>query len=389
MGLSAIAGRLAKRTAFAPSDPYARDVTGPAADAVAASNLFALLGDEFEQVHHLHDPTTGLRAIVAVHSTVLGPALGGTRFRPYATEADALLDVLRLARGMTYKQAACGIAFGGGKAVIIGDPHTDRTDALIASYARMLDRLGGDYLTAEDVGTTQADMDLIGSITPHVTGTSVERGGSGDPSPATAWGVLHAMFAAAEHRWGERSLAGRHVVVSGVGKVGSALVGHLLEAGATVSIADPWQPAVDAVVATHPEVAVLDPDVAVRTSCDVLAPCGFGAVLSASTIPDLRCEVVCGAANNQLATDADGELLAERGLLYIPDYVANAGGVINLSEEVGGYDPDRAMAHVTSIEATTRQVLALADERSITTATAADALAEERIAAARAAQTFS
>ena len=179
-----------------------------------------MCGEEFEQIVHCHDARTELRAIVAVHSTVLGPGLGGTRFRAYGTEEEALVDVLRLSRGMTYKQAVAGLDYGGGKAVILGDPRTDRTDEMILAYARFLDGLSGRYITAEDVGTTQADMDLIATVTPHVTGTSEERGGSGDPSPATAWGVRWAMRAAAEHVWGGPELEGRHVVVSGVGKVG-------------------------------------------------------------------------------------------------------------------------------------------------------------------------
>jgi len=357
-------------------------VSGPT-ESTATSEVFDLLGDEYEQVDFLHDPTTGMRAIVAVHSTALGPALGGTRFRPYSSETEALVDVLRLARGMTYKQAACGIDFGGGKAVIIGDPRTDRTDELIVSYARMLDRLGGRYLTAEDVGTTQADMDLISTITPHVTGTSIELGGSGDPSPATAWGVFNAMGAAALHRWGDRSMGNRRVVVSGVGKVGAALVGHLLDDGARVSVADVWEPAVAAVRERHPTVSVIDPDLALAARCDVLAPCAYGAVLSEATITELRCTVVCGAANNQLADDECGELLDQAGVLYVPDYVANAGGVINLSEEVGGYDRERSMLHVEEIFDTTTRLLMAADELGITTAAAADQLAEERIASAR------
>jgi valine dehydrogenase (NAD+) len=361
-------------------------VTGPAADAAPTSNVFELAGDEFEDVHFLHEPAVGLCAIVAVHSTTLGPALGGTRFRPYGSEGEALLDVLRLARGMTYKQAAAGLAFGGGKAVILGDPRTERTDDLIRAYGRHLDRLGGVYLTAEDVGTTQTDMDLLRNLTPYVTGTSVEMGGSGDPSPATAWGVFHAMRAAAAHRWGSEDLAGRHVVVSGVGKVGRSLVDHLVNVGATVSIADPWPDAVAAVREAHPGVVVLAPDEALDAECDVLAPCAFGAVLSEATIPALRCEVVCGAANNQLATDDDGERLTAREVLYVPDYVANAGGVINLAEEVGGYDRDRAFRHVEQIHDTVAEVLRLATERGITTAAAADALAEARIAQGRVAQ---
>jgi glutamate dehydrogenase/leucine dehydrogenase len=327
-----------------------------------------------EQVVWCRDEATGLRAVIAVHSTVLGPSCGGTRFRPYASEDEALTDVLRLAEGMTYKHAACGNDLGGGKAVIIGDPRTDRTEALMKRYAAFIHSLDGAYLTAEDVGTTQADMDLIRTVTPYATGYT---GGSGDPSPATAWGVLHAMYAVADAVWGSESLAGRHVVVSGIGKVGRALAGHLLDVGARVTVADP--------VATMDGVEVVDPAVAHTVECDVFSPNAYGAVLSATTIPELRCAAVCGAANNQLATHDDAVRLAERGVLYAPDYVANAGGVINIADELHGtYDHDRAFARVAGIRETMANVLRTASAEGMTTADAADRLAERRIDAARA-----
>jgi leucine dehydrogenase len=336
-----------------------------------------------ESLHLTADPTTGLRALVAVHSTVLGPGLGGTRFRPYPDLASAAVDVCRLARGMTYKHAACGNDQGGGKAVIIGDPATLRSEALLRSYGRFVDGLGGRYLTAEDVGTTQADMDLLRSVTPYVTGTSEALGGSGDPSPATAWGVFHAMAATAERVWGSPSMTGRHVVVLGVGKVGSGLARHLHEHGARLTLADVRADAVDA-LAAELGAAVLPPDEALLAECDVLSPCALGAVLSSETIPRLRCAAVCGAANNQLATDPDGDALAERGILYAPDYVVNAGGVINIADETapGGYDHDRAYARVATIADTVRRIFALADERGLTPAAAADAFAEARLDAA-------
>ncbi len=347
--------------------------------------------DGFEQVVFGHDAASGLRAVIAVHSTVLGPALGGTRFWPYASEAEAVVDVCRLARGMTYKHAAAGLDQGGGKAVIWGDPRTDRSDDLITAYARFVDQLGGRYLTAEDVGTTQADMDLIQQTTPFVTGVSPSLGGSGDPSPATAWGVLWAIRAAAESRWGSPDLAGRHVVVTGVGKVGSALVDHLVADGATVTIADVREQAVRSVIAAHGDDRVSSVDVATAhtVACDVFAPCALGAVLSEATVPELRCEIIAGSANNQLATDDDDDRIADRGILYVPDYVANAGGVINIAEEAGprgagGYDHDRAWKRIEGIGATVTSILALADQASITPAEAADRYAEERIARARA-----
>jgi leucine dehydrogenase len=241
-------------------------------------------------------------------------------------------------------------------------------------YATFIDSLEGRYLTAEDVGTTQADMDLFRTVTPYVTGCT---GGSGDPSPATAWGVLHAMYAVAAEVWGDSSLAGRHVVVAGIGKVGRALAEHLLAVGARVTVADP--------VARMNGVDLVAPDEAHHLECDVYSPNAYGAVLNETTIPELRCAAVCGAANNQLATPADAVRLAEREVLYAPDYVANAGGVINIADELHGtYDHDRAFARVAGIQQTMANVLRTARDEGITTADAADALAERRIEAARA-----
>jgi glutamate dehydrogenase/leucine dehydrogenase len=355
-------------------------MSGPSASTDLEAEVFGLLGDEYEQVVWCHDAEVGLRAIVAVHSTVLGPALGGTRFKAYASETDALVDVLRLARGMTYKQAVAGLDYGGGKAVIIGDPGEVRTDALVRRYGQMVDRMAGTYLTAEDVGTTQADMDLIAEETRYVTGTSK---GSGDPSPATAWGLMHAILAVATRLWGERSVADRHVVVSGVGKVGSALVHHLRDAGARVSVADVNGDAVRSIVAATGATAIHAAD-AHRTPCDIWAPCALGAVLNARSIPELACSAVCGAANNQLAAPGDDERVAARGILYVPDFVANAGGVINICEEPGGYDRERAMRHVAEIEGNVHRVLDRAEADGLTTAVAADLIAEDRLAAARA-----
>jgi valine dehydrogenase (NAD+) len=350
------------------------------------AEVFALLGEEYEQVLFGHDEATGLRCIIALHSTVLGPGLGGTRFLPYASTTEALVDVLRLSRGMTYKHAAADLDAGGGKAVIIGSPAEVRTDALIEAYARQIDSLGGRYLTAEDVGTTQADMDLIHSITPYVTGTSESLGGSGDPSPATAWGVRWAMLAAAERAWDAPSLADRRVAVSGVGKVGSALVGHLVDDGASVVIADVNDAAVQRVLDAHPDAAieVADPATIHSIACDVFSPCALGAVLSAETIPEVRAEVVCGAANNQLATPEDAQRVAERGITYVPDYVANAGGVINIAEErdPNGYSHDRAWKAVEHIHNTAGRVLDRAAAEGTTTAEAADRIVADRLATA-------
>jgi leucine dehydrogenase len=337
-----------------------------------------------EQVAFAADDETGLRAIVAIYSTVLGPGLGGTRFYPFASERDALVDVLRLAKGMAYKHAVCGNDLGGAKAVIIGDPRAIRTDDLIVAYARFVDRLGGRYLTAEDVGTTQADMDLIRTVTPFATGVSESLGGSGDPSPATAWGVVHALKAVAEHRWGDATLEGRHVAISGTGKVGSALAHHLAAAGCQLTLADVRAELV-AALADELGARTVDPAVIHQVECDVLSPCALGATINERSIPELRCAAVCGCANNQLATEADGERLASAGVLYAPDYVVNAGGVINIADELrpDGYNRHRAWKQVETIHETVLRVFAVADEEGITPAAAADHLAERRLSGGR------
>jgi len=289
-----------------------------------------------------------------------------------------------LSRAMTYKASAAGLDLGGGKAVIIGDPRTVKTEALLRAYARFVDGLGGRYVTAEDVGTTLADMDVIRDETRHVGGSSPSRGGSGDPSEMTAYGVFLAMRAAAREAWGDPSLEGRRVAVQGVGKVGAGLVGHLRDAGAAVVVADVDGGAVNRVLASGAAEPVA-PDEILGVECDILAPCAMGAVLGERTIPGLRASVVCGAANNQLATDVDGERLARAGILYVPDYVANAGGIVNISEEFhpDGYDAGRARASVERIEQTVGRVFTTARDRGVTTAEAADALAEERLREAR------
>ncbi len=344
-------------------------------------NVFDRIGvDDYEQVVFCQDRTTGLRAIVAVHSTRLGPALGGTRFYPYATEDDGLEDVLRLARGMTYKAAVAGLDLGGGKAVIFGDPVTDKNEALVRAYARYVDALGGRYITAEDVGTTQSDMDTVRRETRYVTGVSKELGGSGDPSAATAYGVLWAMKATARRLWGQTLLEGRHVAVAGVGKVGGHLVRHLMDEQARVTVADVTPAAVDRAVDQF-DVAVAPADKIHAVECDIFSPCAMGAALNGRTIPELQCAAVVGSANNQLADASSVSMLAEAGVLYAPDFVVNAGGLINIAEELapGGYHHDRAYAAVRGIFETTASVLNQADARGISTAEAADGMAERRI----------
>ncbi|HEX8804365.1 MAG TPA: Glu/Leu/Phe/Val dehydrogenase dimerization domain-containing protein, partial [Acidimicrobiales bacterium] len=345
------------------------------------TGVFDILGsDGFEQVAYCHDQSSGLRAIVAIHSTALGPGLGGTRFFPYASEHDALVDVCRLAKGMTYKHAVCGNDLGGGKAVIIGDPRTAKTEALLRAYGRFVEGLGGRYLTAEDVGTTQADMDIVRRETRHVTGNSEAVGGSGDPSPATAVGVLWAMRAVAERLWGTPSLAGRHVCIAGVGKVGAALAAHLDAEGAKLTVADVDEAALGAVADRH-GAATVPPEAAHAVPCDIFAPCALGAVLNAGTIPELHCDAVVGSANNQLAGPADAERLRHRNIVYAPDFVANAGGVINIADEADGYDRVRAYGRIEGIRDTLLRVFDRAAADGSTTTQAAERLAEERIAA--------
>jgi valine dehydrogenase (NAD+) len=341
--------------------------------------LFDRLGDSYEEVVACHDAPTGLRAVVAIHSTALGPALGGTRFYPYRSEHDAFEDVLRLAEGMTYKSAAAGLDLGGGKAVIIGHPARLKTEALLRVYARFIDSLGGRYITAEDVGTSQADMDVIHRETRNVTGVSRSLGGSGDPSAATAYGLLWAMKAVLEALDGVDELTVRRVVVSGVGKVGTALVRHLVEERAHVLVADVDENAVARTVTGFgvDAVPLLD---AHTIECDIFSPCALGGACNEKTIAVMGCRAVVGSANNQLATPEDAVRLADREILYAPDFVVNAGGVINIAEELVGYHRERAYAKLRRIGETTRRVLTIAAKEGITPAAAAEGLAERRMA---------
>jgi len=340
--------------------------------------VFPELGDEYEEVVFFHDAPSQLRGIVAIHSTALGPSLGGTRFYPFKTEEDALRDVLRLARGMTFKAAAAGLDLGGGKAVIIGDPKRIKSEDLLRAYGRFLESLGGRYITAEDVGTTGADMDMIRRETTFVTGVSQAIGGSGDPSPVTAWGVYQGLIACAEEVWKDPSLAGKRVAVQGVGKVGYHLCKHLHEAGANLVVSDVD---VDAVARAVRDFGVdtAEPDKIHAEECDVFAPCALGAVIRDDTIPSLRCRVVAGAANNQLASPEHGEQLRELGILYAPDFIINAGGLINIADELRGYDRERAMREVETVYRNLRAIFGVANEEGISTATAADRFAMERI----------
>ena len=338
------------------------------------------LGSEHEQVVFCNDPASGLKAIVAVHSTALGPALGGTRFHPYPSTDEAIEDVLDLSRGMSYKAALAGLDLGGGKAVIIGDPRADKTEALLRAYGRFVQSLGGRYYTACDVGTFSEDMDHIARECDFVTGRTVAHGGAGDSSVLTAYGVFQGMRAAAEAVWGEPTLAGRTVGVAGVGKVGRHLVRHLIEDGAAVVITDVYQPSVEQVVADFPQVQVVaDNDALVRSEIDVYAPCALGHALTDEVVDALPARIVCGAANNQLAHRGIEKALEDRGILYAPDYCVNSGGLIQVADELEGFSFERAHQRAGGIFDTTREVFRLASEESVSPAVAADKVAERRM----------
>jgi valine dehydrogenase (NAD+) len=337
-------------------------------------------GTGHEQVCYWYDAPTGLRSIVAIYSTARGPALGGTRFYPYADEDAALTDVLNLAKAMAYKAACAGLPLGGGKAVIIGDPHTDKSEALLRAYGRFVEALGGRYYTACDVGTYVEDMDVVALESRWVTGRSPAKGGAGDSSVLTAYGVFCAMQAAAEHVWGARSLAGRRVGVAGVGKVGRHLIEHLQGDGASVVVADVDAAAVEAARSAYPGIDVVDPDKLVGTPLDVYAPCALGGALDDETVAALQAAVVCGGANNQLAHPGIDRLLADRGITYAPDYVVNAGGLIAVADEIHGYSEPRARSKTAEIFDTVQRIFALAADEGVPPAIAADRLAEARMA---------
>ncbi len=333
-----------------------------------------------EQVIYCHDEVSGLRAIIAIHDTTLGPALGGTRMYPYASDEAALIDVLRLSRGMTYKSAAAGLNLGGGKAVIIADPKRDKSEQLFRAYGRFVQGLVGRYITAEDVGTTVRDMEWVRHETDFVTGISRALGGSGDPSPMTALGVYEGMKSAVRFRHGTDSLSDMRVSVQGVGAVGRHLVSHLVEDGAHVVVCDIDEDNLARVVAAHPGVVVVAPDAVYDAEVDVYAPCAMGATLNPKTIARLKATVVAGSANNQLDDDdRDGRALAEREILYAPDYVINAGGLINVANELEGYNRDRAAQQVASIGHIIADIFRIAADEGKLPHEAADALALRRI----------
>ncbi|MFJ4920757.1 Leu/Phe/Val dehydrogenase [Streptomyces sp. NPDC088725] len=338
-----------------------------------------------EQVVLCQDRASGLKAVIALHSTALGPGLGGTRFYPYGSEEEAVADALNLSRGMSYKNAMAGLDHGGGKAVIIGDPAQIKTEELLLAYGRFVASLGGRYVTACDVGTYVADMDVVARECRWTTGRSPENGGAGDSSVLTAFGVFQGMRASAQHQWGDPTLRDRTVGIAGVGKVGNHLVEHLLQDGARVVITDVRDESVARITERHPEVRVAaDTDALIRTEgLDIYAPCALGGALSDASVPVLTAKVVCGAANNQLAHPGVEKDLADRGILYAPDYVVNAGGVIQVADELHGFDFERCRAKAAKIFDTTLSIFARANEDGIPPAAAADRIAEQRMAEAR------
>ena len=334
----------------------------------------------YEQVLHFEDPDSGLKAYISVHDTTLGPALGGMRMWPYPTEAEALEDANRLAKAMTYKAAIAQTGQGGGKAVILGDPST-KTEALLRAIGRAIESLNGQYITAEDMNLTVADLEVVRQETRWVSGLSREAGSSGDPSPFTALGCLAGLRACAQETFGSDDLAGLRVAIQGVGAVGGRLAGLCAEAGATIFVSDLDASHARAIADEHRATFVEDPDALLTMECDILSPCARGAVLDAKRIPDLNCRIVAGAANNQLADDQCAEQLAARDILYAPDYVINAGGILNIACEFadGGYTEDEARRRVEEIGETLHSIFGRAREQGITTEAAARGLAEERL----------
>jgi leucine dehydrogenase len=337
--------------------------------------------DDHEQVVFCSDAEAGLRAIIAIHDTTLGPALGGTRMWSYLSEAVALEDALRLSRGMTYKNALANLPYGGGKAVIIGSADTDKTPELLRAFARHVNRLAGRFITGVDVGLAKADVDSMAEVTPHVRGTS--NGRVGDPAPYTTLGVFKGIEAAVAHQLCSDNLQGVSVCVQGLGAVGMRLCRLLHRAGAVLTVADIREAAVRHAEEQFGATAV-DPRHAHATDVDVFSPCALGAVLNHQTIPEIRARVVAGSANNQLARDEDGALLWKRGILYAPDYVINAGGVMAIAQDGPEFDPQRLLRDVLRIAETLRHVFERAEAEGIPTSVIADRMAKERLARSRA-----
>lgn len=336
----------------------------------------------YEQLTVYADPATGLKAIISIHDTTLGPACGGARVWPYASEDEAILDALRLSRAMTYKSAAAGLPLGGGKAVIIADSHRQKTEALMRAFGRFVDTLGGRYLTTTDVGTTGRDLEYMRQETKHVLGLPTSMGGSGDTSIMTGLGIYMGMKACAKEIWGSDSLSGKRVAMQGFGKVGFHTAHHLLKENAQLVVTDVYEGARDK--ARELGIEVVAPEEIYDVPCDIFSPCALGGVINGDTIPRLQCQLVAGGANNQLLTEADGEELHRRGVLYAPDYVINAGGIINAEAEIGAaYNSDRAREQTERIYETMGRVIEISKRQEIPTSQAADHLAQERLDSVR------
>lgn len=331
-----------------------------------------------EEVVFCHNPAVGLKAIIAIHNTTLGPALGGTRMWAYKNDQEALEDALRLSRGMTYKSAAAGLNFGGGKAVIIGDSKKEKTESLFRAFGAFIERMKGQFITGEDVGIDVNDIEFMFMETDYVTGLSRAHGGSGDPSPMTAYGVLQGMLACIEKKMGQKSVKGLTIAVQGLGHVGFRLVELLTKEGAKVIACDTDEKSVKTAQEKF-QIEVVAPDKIYEVKCDVFAPCALGGILNPKTISLLKCKVVAGAANNQLHTDLDGELLNKKGILYAPDYVINAGGLINVALELEGYSEDRARLLTRNIYYNLKRTFEISEEQHMLPHIAADRLAEERL----------
>jgi leucine dehydrogenase len=334
-----------------------------------------------EQVVFCHDQDTGLNAIIAIHDTTLGPALGGTRMWPYKSTDDALVDVLRLSEGMTYKAAVANLALGGGKAVIIGDPK-NKTEALLRAHGRFVNTLNGRYITAEDVGISVRDMEYVYMETEWVTGIQSKPHGSGDPSPVTAYGVYHGIRASCKWKLGTDDLDGVRIAVQGAGQVGYYLCEELADQGAILTVTDIDETKVRRAVSDFGATAVA-PEAIYEVECDVFAPCALGAIINDATLPRLRCSIIAGAANNQLAEDRHGDILEEKKILYAPDYVINAGGLINVYGEIAGYGLRKGKEKAEEIYDTLLSIYRIAEDETIPTYRAADRLAQHRLDAVR------
>lgn len=330
---------------------------------------------DYEQLVFCQDKNSGLKAIIGIHDTTLGPALGGTRIWDYESEEEAIIDVLRLAKGMTYKNSAAGLNLGGGKAVIIGDPAKIKSEELFRTFGRYIEGLSGRYITAEDMNTNTQDMAYINDETDYVAGL---EGKSGNPSPVTAFGVYRGILAAVNEVYGSEDLEGKVVGVQGLGQVGYTVCKYLAEAGAKLYVTDIRKESIERAVNELGAIAVA-PDEIYNLECDIFAPCAMGAIINDFTVEQLKCKIVAGSANNQLAEEKHGEMLKEKGILYVPDFVVNSGGVINVYEELQGYNKERAMKRASAIYDAVKRIIEISKKENIPTFKAAERMAEERI----------